>query len=70
MKGPNLELLRDVCRGTDKPIIASGGVSTLGRPARPGHPRVGRGGGRDRRQVLYAGAFTVAEAIAALKAAA
>ena len=29
MKGPNLELLRDVCARTDKPVIASGGISTL-----------------------------------------
>ena len=29
LKGPNLELLRDVCARTDRPVIASGGVSTL-----------------------------------------
>ena len=27
--GPNLELLGDVCARTDKPVVASGGVSTL-----------------------------------------
>jgi phosphoribosylanthranilate isomerase len=29
LKGPNLDLLRDVCARTDKPVIASGGVSSL-----------------------------------------
>jgi len=29
MRGPNLDLLREVCAATDKPVIASGGVSTL-----------------------------------------
>ncbi|GLZ75351.1 1-(5-phosphoribosyl)-5-[(5-phosphoribosylamino) methylideneamino] imidazole-4-carboxamide isomerase [Actinorhabdospora filicis] len=29
LSGPNLALLRDVCERTDKPVIASGGVSTL-----------------------------------------
>lgn len=28
MRGPNLDLLRDVCTRTDRPVIASGGVST------------------------------------------
>ena len=29
LTGPNLQLLRDVCAATDKPVIASGGVSSL-----------------------------------------
>jgi phosphoribosylanthranilate isomerase len=29
LKGPNLDLLRRVCSHTDRPVIASGGVSTL-----------------------------------------
>src|SRR6478736_4676838 len=29
MRGPNLDLLRDVCTHTEAPVIASGGVSTL-----------------------------------------
>ena len=29
LKGPNLELLRQVIEKTDKPVIASGGISTL-----------------------------------------
>jgi phosphoribosylanthranilate isomerase len=27
--GPNLDLLRDVCAATDRPVVASGGVTTL-----------------------------------------
>ncbi|HEX5199494.1 MAG TPA: bifunctional 1-(5-phosphoribosyl)-5-((5-phosphoribosylamino)methylideneamino)imidazole-4-carboxamide isomerase/phosphoribosylanthranilate isomerase PriA [Actinoplanes sp.] len=66
MKGPNLELLRDVCAATDKPIIASGGVSTLDdlRALATLEP-IGVEGviaGK----ALYAGAFTVREALAAL----
>ena len=30
LQGPNLDLLRDVCSRTDRPVVASGGVSTLG----------------------------------------
>jgi phosphoribosyl isomerase A len=29
LKGPNLELLQRVCERTDRPVVASGGVSTL-----------------------------------------
>jgi phosphoribosylanthranilate isomerase len=29
LKGPNVDLLREVCARTDRPVIASGGVSTL-----------------------------------------
>jgi phosphoribosylformimino-5-aminoimidazole carboxamide ribotide isomerase/phosphoribosylanthranilate isomerase len=29
LTGPNLELLREVCAATNKPVVASGGVSTL-----------------------------------------
>jgi phosphoribosylanthranilate isomerase len=29
LKGPNLELLQQVCLRTDRPVVASGGVSTL-----------------------------------------
>jgi 1-(5-phosphoribosyl)-5-[(5-phosphoribosylamino)methylideneamino] imidazole-4-carboxamide isomerase/N-(5'phosphoribosyl)anthranilate isomerase len=29
LQGPNLDLLRDVCDRTDRPVIASGGVSTI-----------------------------------------
>ena len=29
LKGPNLDLLRNVCEATDAPVIASGGISSL-----------------------------------------
>lgn len=29
LQGPNLELLKNVCAATDKPVVASGGVSSL-----------------------------------------
>ncbi|MBW6434077.1 bifunctional 1-(5-phosphoribosyl)-5-((5-phosphoribosylamino)methylideneamino)imidazole-4-carboxamide isomerase/phosphoribosylanthranilate isomerase PriA [Actinoplanes hulinensis] len=66
MRGPNLDLLREVCAATDKPVIASGGVSTLDdlRALATLEP-VGVEGviaGK----ALYAGAFTVREALAVL----
>ncbi|MET7805439.1 bifunctional 1-(5-phosphoribosyl)-5-((5-phosphoribosylamino)methylideneamino)imidazole-4-carboxamide isomerase/phosphoribosylanthranilate isomerase PriA [Micromonospora chersina] len=68
MRGPNLDLLREVCSRTDAPVIASGGVSTLDdlRALATLEP-VGVEGviaGK----ALYAGAFTVAEAMATLRA--
>lgn len=67
MKGPNLDLLREVCAHTDAPVIASGGVSTLDdlRALATLEP-VGVEGviaGK----AIYAGAFTVAEALATLR---
>ncbi|MFJ6196389.1 bifunctional 1-(5-phosphoribosyl)-5-((5-phosphoribosylamino)methylideneamino)imidazole-4-carboxamide isomerase/phosphoribosylanthranilate isomerase PriA [Micromonospora sp. NPDC092111] len=68
MRGPNLELLREVCARTDAPVIASGGVSTLDDlRALAGLEEAGVEGviaGK----ALYAGAFTVAEALATLRA--
>ncbi|HVX45831.1 MAG TPA: bifunctional 1-(5-phosphoribosyl)-5-((5-phosphoribosylamino)methylideneamino)imidazole-4-carboxamide isomerase/phosphoribosylanthranilate isomerase PriA [Mycobacteriales bacterium] len=29
LQGPNLQLLRDVCAATDRPVVASGGITTL-----------------------------------------
>ena len=67
MRGPNLDLLRDVCANTDAPVIASGGVSTLDDlRALAALEEVGVEGviaGK----ALYAGAFTVAEALAVLR---
>jgi phosphoribosylanthranilate isomerase len=66
MRGPNLDLLRDVCAHTDAPVIASGGVSTLDDlRALKELESVGVEGviaGKS----LYAGAFTVAQALAVL----
>ena len=67
MAGPNLDLLRRVCARTDRPVIASGGVSSLGdlralatlAPLGVEGAIVGK--------ALYAGAFTLEQALAAVK---
>ncbi|WP_262282468.1 bifunctional 1-(5-phosphoribosyl)-5-((5-phosphoribosylamino)methylideneamino)imidazole-4-carboxamide isomerase/phosphoribosylanthranilate isomerase PriA [Micromonospora sp. MA102] len=68
MRGPNLDLLREVCARTDAPVVASGGVSTLDdlRALATLEP-VGVEGVITGK-ALYAGAFTVAEALATLRA--
>jgi len=66
LTGPNVQLLRDVCAATDKPVIASGGVSSLDDlrtlaelvPLGVEGAIVGK--------ALYAGAFTLEEALAAV----
>ncbi len=64
MKGPNLELLRDVCQRTDKPVIASGGISSLADIAAI-RDLVDIGvEGAILGKALYAGAFTLTEALA------
>ncbi|MEU9508145.1 bifunctional 1-(5-phosphoribosyl)-5-((5-phosphoribosylamino)methylideneamino)imidazole-4-carboxamide isomerase/phosphoribosylanthranilate isomerase PriA [Micromonospora sp. NPDC048170] len=69
MRGPNLDLLREVCARTDAPVIASGGVSTLDdlRALATLEP-IGVEGVITGK-ALYAGAFTVAQALETLAAA-
>jgi phosphoribosyl isomerase A len=63
LRGPNVDLLREVCRRTDRPVVASGGVSSLAdlEALRALVPEgvegviVGK--------ALYAGAFTLEEAL-------
>ncbi|MPZ25848.1 MAG: bifunctional 1-(5-phosphoribosyl)-5-((5-phosphoribosylamino)methylideneamino)imidazole-4-carboxamide isomerase/phosphoribosylanthranilate isomerase PriA [Micromonosporaceae bacterium] len=67
MTGPNLDLLREVCAHTAAPVIASGGVSTLDdltalaelAPLGVEGVIVGK--------ALYAGAFTIEQALAQLR---
>jgi 1-(5-phosphoribosyl)-5-[(5-phosphoribosylamino)methylideneamino] imidazole-4-carboxamide isomerase/N-(5'phosphoribosyl)anthranilate isomerase len=67
MRGPNVDLLREVCAHTSAPVIASGGVSTLD-DLRVLATLEGDGvEGVITGKALYAGAFTVAEALAALR---
>lgn len=68
MRGPNVDLLRDVCAHTSAPVIASGGVSTLDdlRTLATLEPHGVEGVITGK--ALYAGAFTVAEALATLRA--
>lgn len=63
LRGPNLDLLREVCAATDRPVIASGGVSTLDdlRSLRTLVP-VGVEGAIVGK-ALYAGQFTLTEAL-------
>lgn len=63
LQGPNLNLLREVCAATNKPIIASGGVSTLDdlRALRI-LTELGVEGAIVGK-ALYAGAFTLADAL-------
>ncbi len=63
LAGPNVELLREVCARTDRPVVASGGVSTLEdivalRALVPEGVEGAIVG-----SALYAGAFTLPEAI-------
>ena len=63
LKGPNLELLKEVADHTDKPVIASGGVATLDDLADL-RALVPYGiEGAIVGKALYAKAFTLAEAI-------
>jgi phosphoribosylanthranilate isomerase len=68
MRGPNLDLLRAVCARTDAPVIASGGVSTLDDLRALSALEPAGVEGVIAGKALYAGAFTVAQAIAVLQA--
>jgi len=70
MRGPNLDLLRDVCAHTSAPVIASGGVSTLDDLRALATLEAAGVEGVIAGKALYAGAFTVPEALAVLRAAA
>jgi phosphoribosylanthranilate isomerase len=72
LEGPNLQLLRDVCAATDRPVVASGGVTTLDdiralmelvRPA--GSP--GGVEGAIAGTALYEGRFSLEDALALTK---
>jgi 1-(5-phosphoribosyl)-5-[(5-phosphoribosylamino)methylideneamino] imidazole-4-carboxamide isomerase/N-(5'phosphoribosyl)anthranilate isomerase len=64
LKGPNLELLRQVMQKTSKPVVASGGISSL-QDIRDLRALVGEGlEGAILGKSLYAGKFTLEEALA------
>jgi len=66
LSGPNLGLLRDVCAATNRPVIASGGVSSLDDlRAIAGLTPLGVEGAIVGK-ALYVGAFTLPEALAAV----
>src|SRR5690348_15941764 len=70
LTGPNLDLLRRVCAATQSPVVASGGVAGIGDlraiasllPLGVDSAIIGK--------ALYAGKFTLQEALAAVRAAA
>jgi len=63
LTGPNLELLKEVCAATSKPVVASGGVSSLADLlAIKSLTGIGVEGSIVGK-ALYAGAFTLHEAI-------
>jgi phosphoribosylformimino-5-aminoimidazole carboxamide ribotide isomerase/phosphoribosylanthranilate isomerase len=64
LTGPNVALLRDVCAATDKPVIASGGVSSLDALRALAELTSIGVEGAIVGKALYAGAFTLEEALA------
>ncbi|MFD6098807.1 bifunctional 1-(5-phosphoribosyl)-5-((5-phosphoribosylamino)methylideneamino)imidazole-4-carboxamide isomerase/phosphoribosylanthranilate isomerase PriA [Nocardiopsis flavescens] len=69
LRGPNLDLLRTVCARTDKPVVASGGVSCLDDlRAIAGLVPLGVEGAI-MGTALYEGAFTLQDALATAAAA-
>ena len=64
LRGPNLELLRSVCARTRRPVVASGGISSLDDVrALAGMVAVGVEGAIIGK-ALYAGAFSLPDALA------
>ncbi|MFE5795116.1 bifunctional 1-(5-phosphoribosyl)-5-((5-phosphoribosylamino)methylideneamino)imidazole-4-carboxamide isomerase/phosphoribosylanthranilate isomerase PriA [Streptomyces sp. NPDC056503] len=69
LTGPNVELLKNVCAATDKPVVASGGVSSLDDlRALAGLTHLGVEGAIVGK-ALYAKAFTLEEALQAVASA-
>jgi len=63
LRGPNLELLREVCARTDRPVVASGGVSTLADVAAIRELVPVGVEGAIVGSALYRGAFTLPDAL-------
>jgi 1-(5-phosphoribosyl)-5-[(5-phosphoribosylamino)methylideneamino] imidazole-4-carboxamide isomerase/N-(5'phosphoribosyl)anthranilate isomerase len=66
LTGPNLDLLREVCNATPAPVIASGGVSTLDDLRAIASLVDGGVEGAIVGKALYAGQFTLPEALKAV----
>lgn len=64
LTGPNLDLLRSVCAATDRPVVASGGVSSIDDLR--AIATIGGIEGAIVGKALYAGAFTLPEALRAV----
>jgi phosphoribosylformimino-5-aminoimidazole carboxamide ribotide isomerase/phosphoribosylanthranilate isomerase len=63
LKGPNLELLKEVCAATKKPVVASGGISSLEDIRALAAMRSMGVEGAIVGKALYAGAFTLEQAL-------
>ena len=63
LSGPNLDLLRDVCAATSAPVVASGGVSSLDDIAALRSLTPVGVEGAIVGKALYAGAFTLPQAL-------
>lgn len=63
LKGPNIELLKEVCAVTRKPVVASGGISSLEDIAALVALNNSGIEGAIVGKALYAGAFTLREAL-------
>jgi 1-(5-phosphoribosyl)-5-[(5-phosphoribosylamino)methylideneamino] imidazole-4-carboxamide isomerase/N-(5'phosphoribosyl)anthranilate isomerase len=63
LKGPNIELLQEVCAVTRKPVVASGGISSLEDIAALVALNNSGVEGAIVGKALYAGAFTLQEAL-------
>ena len=63
LKGPNLELLKEVCAVTKKPVVASGGISSLDDIASLAALNASGVEGAIVGKALYAGAFTLQQAL-------
>jgi 1-(5-phosphoribosyl)-5-[(5-phosphoribosylamino)methylideneamino] imidazole-4-carboxamide isomerase/N-(5'phosphoribosyl)anthranilate isomerase len=69
LQGPNLELLRQVCAVTNQPVVASGGISSLADIAALAALHEIGVEGAIVGKALYAGAFTLEEALTLTKGA-
>ncbi|MBU6380127.1 MAG: bifunctional 1-(5-phosphoribosyl)-5-((5-phosphoribosylamino)methylideneamino)imidazole-4-carboxamide isomerase/phosphoribosylanthranilate isomerase PriA [Acidobacteria bacterium] len=63
LKGPNLQLLKEVCAATKKPVVASGGISSLADIQALKELHALGVEGAIVGKALYAGAFTLHEAL-------
>jgi len=63
LQGPNLELLKEVCAATKKPVVASGGISSLADIQALGALTQIGVEGAIVGKALYAGAFTLEQAL-------
>ncbi|MGI8418027.1 MAG: bifunctional 1-(5-phosphoribosyl)-5-((5-phosphoribosylamino)methylideneamino)imidazole-4-carboxamide isomerase/phosphoribosylanthranilate isomerase PriA [Nakamurella sp.] len=66
LRGPNIELLQRVCAATGAPVVASGGVSSLDDLTALAALQAAGVEGAIVGKALYAGAFTLPQALAAV----